>query len=129
MVCIRFIFARAQEIKDGRSYWYFRTKEDKEGFSDQFSFGLDIKGKKISGGLEFRGLDHGEGDGGDGSSTPFVGKIVGDLIKIEFNNADWRNAESIARYLHFELPTKDLEALAGAKNRHTRKVPAELVHF
>lgn len=84
----------AQKIEDGKSFWYWRTKPDKDNLSFQFSVSLTIKGKKASGFLGSRGLENGEWNGGDGQVTPFVGRVVGDVIRIEYDNADWRNGES-----------------------------------
>ncbi|HEY0427311.1 MAG TPA: hypothetical protein VGC76_05855 [Pyrinomonadaceae bacterium] len=107
----------AQRIKNGESDWYWRTKPDKDNVSYQLSLSLKIKGKIVTGFLEARGLENEEWNGGDGAATPFVGRVVGNTIQIEYNNADWRNAESDDFFKQYLRPNKNKRFTATLKFR------------
>ncbi len=111
------LMSAAQEIKDGETFWYWRTKPDKDNVSYQFTVWLKVKGKKVSGVLEARGLENGDWNGGDGAVTPFIGRIVGNVIRIEYNNADWRNGESDEQFLPYVKPPKKSRFTASLKFR------------
>lgn len=110
----------AQNIKNGESSWFWRSKAGKDNLSFQFALFLKIKGKKASGALQFRNLDNGEWNGGDGEMTPFIGRVIGNVIKIEFNNEDWRNAESGEGSEFYRRPKRKARYTATLKfNKNT----------
>jgi hypothetical protein len=111
------VFISAQKINSGESMWYWRSKPDKNGGSFQLAVFLEVKGKKVSGTLEARGLDNGEWNGGDGAMTPFVGRIVGETIEIEYNDADWRNGESDDIFKPYKKPGRQKRFTARLRLR------------
>ncbi len=86
----------AQALKNGETFWNWQTTPDRDNFQLDFRLALKIKGKKVSGALVFSNLADGEWDGADRNVTPFIGKISGKVILIEFDAKDVRNFEEYA---------------------------------
>ena len=80
----------AQELRNGETFWNWQTKPDKDDFQLNFRLALKIKGKKVSGAFVFSNLADGEWDGADRNVMPFIGKISGNVIVIEFDSEDVR---------------------------------------
>ena len=83
----------AQVLKNSETFWNWQTTPDRDNFQLDFRLALKIKGKKVSGAFVFSNLTNGEWDGNDRNVTPFIGKISGNVIFIEFDAKDVRNFE------------------------------------
>ena len=87
------IINSAQALKNGETFWNWQTTPVRDNFQLDFRLALEIKGKKVSGTFVFSSLTNGEWDGNDRNVTPFIGRISGNVILIEFDAKDVRNFE------------------------------------
>lgn len=64
--------------------WEWKSKMDKEKNQTYFSITLKPKNGKVKGNFYFNDLTNGETES-DGSATPFIGTVKGDVVTIEFD--------------------------------------------
>lgn len=108
----------AQRYQSGTSYWKWQTTPDKNNQQLDLTLFLEIKGKKVRGAFSFVNLENGEWDArGDGNVIPFVGKVVGNLLQIEFDAGDIYNREEYDSPLDvvYKKPPRNLINLAEVR--------------